>query len=447
MGSMPQVPTKTLKSSILKNQTIKFLVSFYLFLVIIQVKGQSNINSPYSSIGIGERVLPGYAENQAMGGAGVASSLGLYVNTLNPALLARNKYTSFAVGLSVDQKTATNGTIKENNLSGNLNYLNLSFPVKPKWSMGIALNPYSTSRFSINNDNLTIPGDTSRYFNSLDTKGGITQIAFSNAVDLGKEFMLGLETSLLFGTSTKSSNSTLKYISNGSVLDDRYRISLIDNRYTSGLYYRLGAAWHHKLKKDKYFNVGLSVEPKNTIGQSSLKTIQSFSSNNSAVSAIDTLSASNKKEKITLPSTFRFGLSYEHSFKYTIFADLYLAQNSTFKNTSGSNEGLINQTKVHLGYELFPNFTSVKFFKRTAYRAGFSTGTSAYSHWTTGKQLRETSFTVGLGLPLRNSSLLNVSYQAGVRGTTNNAGLRETYQKVTLGFALNDLWFIKQKID
>jgi hypothetical protein len=445
---MPLVLTKNPNSSILKNIVAKsFLVSVSVLFHIFSSVAQSNINSPYSSIGIGERVLPGYAENQAMAGAGVASSLGLYVNTINPALLARNKYTTFSVGLGVEQKTATNGTIKENNVSGNLNYVNISFPVKPKWSMGLALNPFATSRFSLNNADVTIPGDTSKYLSSLDVTGGITQIAFTNAVDIGKEFMLGLETSILFGTSTKSSNSTLQNISSGSILDDRYRVSLIDNRYTSGLYYRLGGAWHHKLKKDKFINVGFSMEPQNNIGQSSLKTLQTFSLSGAALSNLDTLNGNQDKIKISLPSSLRIGVSYEKSLKYTIFADLYLAKNSKFSNTAGSNEGLKDQTKVYIGYELFPDFTSTKFLKRTAYRLGFSTGTSAYSHWTTGKQLSETNVSFGLGLPLRNSSLLNISYNVGLRGTTADKGLRETYQRLSIGFTLNDLWFIKQKID
>jgi len=42
---------------------------------------------------------------------------------------------------------------------------------------------------------------------------------------------------------------------------------------------------------------------------------------------------------------------------------------------------------------------------------------------------------------------LNLSLDAGQRGTLNNGLLRETYYRVYMGITLSDLWFIKRKYD
>ena len=143
----------------------------------------------------------------------------------------------------------------------------------------------------------------------------------------------------------------------------------------------------------------------------------------------------------------KFGISYENSTKYTIFADLALGKSSQFKNLTGTNEGLMDTYSIGLGAEYFPNFTSSKFLKRAVYRFGLNTGTSPYKNLKTGKQLNETNLAFGIGLPLRNSSFINIGYTAGRRGSKNDNGILENYNKISIGFTLNDIWFVKQKID
>jgi hypothetical protein len=64
------------------------------------------------------------------------------------------------------------------------------------------------------------------------------------------------------------------------------------------------------------------------------------------------------------------------------------------------------------------------------------------------KSIDETGFSVGLGIPFfKNKTTVNVSYNSGVRGSTNNGLIRERYHSVMLGFSLHDWWFIKAKYD
>ena len=383
----------------------------------------------------------GFAENQAMGGAGVASSMGIYVNNTNPALLARNKYTIFSMGMLGQRKGLKTEEESKHSFAMNLNYINLAFPVKKHWSMGIGLQPYSYTDFKLKSLKTSVPGDTTNYITNFAAKGGVNKIAFNNAFEIGKELFFGLETSILFGQNTRESDAQLQ--NDGQF----YKVNFTETQNLRGLYYRLGAAWRHKYKEDRFINLGLAWEANNKINNNRLRTTQTTAIDGTILNNPDTLANSIIDKKITLPSDLRFGFSLEHSLKSTIYADLSLHNGASFRNIMGENEGLRNSYTVSIGGEYFPSFTSTKFLKRTAYRVGLNYGSTPYSHIKTGKQLNNMSLSFGIGLPLRNSSLLNISYITGRKGTKADGGVLENYNRISLGFSLNDVWFIKQKID
>jgi hypothetical protein len=425
----------------LKNNLNKFFAfTSIIFCLVQNLNGQSLGNSPYSSIGLGERFSPGYAENQSMAGVGVASSLGLYVNNLNPALLARNKYTVFSMGMNGQQKGLKTTSQTQNSFAMNLNYVNLSFPVKKNWSMGVAIAPFSYTDFSIKSKETGVPSDTTRYLTHFKAKGGINKLSWNNAFEY-KELYFGVESSVLFGQIKRTSDSQIQ--NDGQF----YSVNFIDQQSYNGLYFRLGTAWHHKIKKDRYFNVGIALEPSKNINGDRYRTTQTFTNDGQATTLGDTIANGTIITKIKLPTDLKFGISYENSTKYTIFADMSINKNSQFKNLIGTNEGLKNTITFGIGAEYFPNFTSTKFLKRAVYRFGFNSGTSPYSHLKTGQQLKDLNLALGIGLPLRNSSFINIGYTAGRRGTKTDGGILENYNKISIGFTLNDIWFVKQKID
>jgi hypothetical protein len=420
---------------------LSFILSISLIISSLQLKSQNLGNSPYSSLGLGELLPVGYSENQGMAGIGVASSMGIYVNNLNPALLARNKYTTFTMGLLGQNKTLKNSTLNQHSFSMNLNYINLSFSVKKNWSMGLAVKPYSYTDLSLASLNTTVPGDTSIYKSNFKAKGGITKLAFTNAFEIGKDFFLGIETSVLFGQ--------IKRITDSQIQNDSqfYTVNFTEQQNYRGLQYRLGAAWRHKIKKDQLFNLGFVIEPSKNISAERLRTTQTFLASGAPTFAEDTIANSILSTKVLLPTNFKIGISLEKLLKYSIFADFAIGKNTQFVGINGKNEGFKNTYSFGVGGEYFPSFTSTKFLKQIGYRGGFNFGTSPYSHIKTGEQLKEASVAFGLALPLRNLSYINLNLIAGKRGSIANGGLSENFTKISIGFTLNDRWFQKQKID
>ncbi len=426
----------------MKNKNI-YLVLFIVAICLFskfKLNSQSLGNSPYSSLGLGERLPIGFAENQAMAGIGVASSMGLYINALNPAQLARNTNTVFSMGMNGQYKGLKTSTASQNSFAMNLHYVNLSFPVKKHWSMGVAIQPYSNTDHSLKSTTISVPGDTTNYITHFTAKGGITKLSWNNAFQV-KEFYFGIETAVLFGQIKRATDSQLQ--NDGQF----YNVNFTDQQNYNGIYYRLGTSWRHKIKKDYFLNVGFVIEPSKKINGERLITTQTFTNLGSATTNIDTLPNSKINTKILLPTDFKFGVSYEKSLKYALYADVSMGKYSQFKNLIGVNEGLKDNYTFGIGGEYFPDFTSLKFLKRAVYRAGFNFGTSPYSHVKTGEQLKDVNVAFGIGLPLRNSSFINIGYTAGRRGTKTNGGILENYNKISIGFTLNDLWFIKTKID
>ncbi|TAE95888.1 MAG: hypothetical protein EAZ80_08905, partial [Runella slithyformis] len=115
-----------------------------------QLLAQGLGNSPYSALGIGEQYSSGFSTNNGMGDVGVSSANGLYINPMNPALLVRNRYTTFDVGLLGNYKLLKDSRQQQREFGGNLGYIALSFPAGPKWSLGFSLKPYSYVNYQQN---------------------------------------------------------------------------------------------------------------------------------------------------------------------------------------------------------------------------------------------------------------------------------------------------------
>ena len=54
--------------------------------------------------------------------------------------------------------------------------------------------------------------------------------------------------------------------------------------------------------------------------------------------------------------------------------------------------------------------------------------------------------TFGIGLPV-GLSKINLGFEFGKKGTTNQNLIQENYFNFNVGFSLNDLWFRKREIN
>ena len=143
------------------------------------------------------------------------------------------------------------------------------------------------------------------------------------------------------------------------------------------------------------------------------------------------------------------GLEYE--FRDAIDTNGYLDNTSSAYTFGSAN-------RLSLGGFYIPKINSINsYFERVTYRAGIRfentgllvNGTPSSNNFTS---INDFGISFGLGLPLGNRvSNLNLGFEYGKKGTTNNNLIQENYFNIRASLSLNAIgnlsWFQKRKID
>lgn len=427
---------RTSKSSTLLKH---FLILAFCCITAVRSYSQET-NSPYSFLGIGEVYNGGTSINTMSGGLGVASSNGLYINTLNPAMLVRNRYTVFEMGVNTEFKSMQNTAQRSNTYSGTISPIFLALPASPKWTLALGLAPYSTVDYkTVASRKSNILGTDSITY-TYSGNGGLNKAIVSNGFKLGKNMAIGLESSLIFGVINR--NVVTQNFNDAQ----RYQVTLANRTNYSGLHFKLGYAWRPKIGKDYFLNFGATAEVAQNLGTKSFRSFNIYDASGITLVNADTLEQSSSSLK--LPANYKVGVSLEKTGKLLVSLDYSLTKWSGFTNISGSSNNLKDAHTIAIGAEFIPQFDAISgYFNHVMYRAGANYTQSPYS-LNNGEPAKDMSFSVGVSLPLRTISYINIGFVRGKRGVLATNGLEEVYNKVVVGFSLGDFyWFRKPKID
>jgi hypothetical protein len=426
-----------------KTQRAIFSLLFFSSLFIYtSADAQSILNSPLSYIGMGELYPAEPATNMMMGGIGVSNSNGIYSNSINPALLARNHYTVFEVGVNTEFKTLQDYRQKQQVFGGNYESLQLTLPVSNRWTISFGIRPHSAVDYTTKSyRRLNLLGVDSLIY-GYQGKGSITKLSFANGVRIGKEFYIGLEANYLFGTVNR--NVSTQNMSDGQF----YKIQLENLNSYSDFSFKAGLAYRRSLKNDLFVNVGATMDLTSRMDATQLNRFAILDLSGMNVINADTIKKTFSFSQ-NLPVTTRLGASLEKIAAWMIGVDYSQTDWSKVDNNLGrSTKQLPVSTKWSIGGEYTPDFTSVSnYFKRTTYRFGLSYTKTPYDFSANGNYAIDKNLSVGIAFPLRNLSYFNVAYQVGKRGVLTDNGMEEQYHRITIGLTLSDLWFQKQKIN
>lgn len=417
----------------------KFFLSLLFIFSSLNIYAQDGTNSPYSRLGIGDVVAPAFAHQAGMANIGASYTRPNYINNTNPALLARTDFTIFEGGAIMGFKVLqNNNNISQQDFGGNLNYLSLAFPIRKKWTMNLGLMPYTSVRYRDQFNQNVINSNFTAFYDFQGT-GGLTQLHWSNGVELFKNFFLGFKLGYVFGATTKQASATLNsgIESSRTVLVQRYRYN--DLTFDAGL------AYTFKLT-DKYsINAGFVYGINREINATRFEALERRLLNNDLVILADTV-VNNAKGTVTLPEKYTFGISLHNEYKWLVGLDVSVQNWSNFRDF-GRNDSLRNSLSIGLGFEITPNIYAIDkkdFFKRATYRFGLNYIQNPIKF--AGVNLDEFAVTAGVSLAFnRNVAMFNIAIRAGTRGALSL--IRENYVRLNLGITINDKWFVKRKID
>jgi hypothetical protein len=421
-----------------------FFLACLLSFAVLPAFAQNLNNSAYSQFGIGDLLPPAFIGQAGMAGVGVSHTNGIYINNINPALLARNRNTVLDFGLVGQYKQIKSNTQEQTSFAGNLQYLGFAFPVNSHWTTSLTLMPYTSVSYNVRTSgNLSNSAATVNY--NFRGKGGLNRLDWGNGVLLGKNWYVGAKFSYIFGGISKEEVTQILPTSvPGSVILNNYITNSTRKINVNDLTAKLGVAYRKQVRDKIFANVGLTYDMASSLNARQITTVQLQDRNETPIT-IDTL-GSEKNGTVYFPSQLRAGISLDKPFNWMIGLDVSYINGSAFRDFEG-NAGLENGYSVALGGEYIPNISSVsEYFNRVAYKAGLSYTLTPYFVGNT--QIEDVSLSLGMALPVsRSVSDLNLALALGQRGTLQGGLIRERYLRLNLGITINDRWFQRRRID
>jgi hypothetical protein len=200
-------------------------------------------------------------------------------------------------------------------------------------------------------------------------------------------------------------------------------------------------------KSDWSLTMGLTGSPSLSLRAKHSQLAQSYYYFNSIEYIRDTIyKVEDKPGELILPFNLGFGFSFREGTRLIAGLDFSM-QNWQEYSLFGMQDSLANSWRVNGGLQWTPNDRSIKsFFSLVQYRIG--------GHYEQtyiqlqNSQLSDYGVSLGFGFPMKRvATVVQLAIEAGRRGTTIKNLVEMNYIKFTLGFTLNDRWFIKDKFD
>ncbi len=407
------------------------------------------VNSPYSRIGIGTK-LPGvYTSSRAMGGISVAYRPLTKLNYANPASYSALSLTTFETAINAEGLWLQDNSTAPAQTSGSssLAYLGLGFPVTKYWGSSFGILPYSRLNYDIQvNTQKEDIGLVEQFFVG---EGQLYQFYWGNGFKY-KRFSAGFNLGYLFGTYRQQSRLFFPILDDSSDFGNNgYTLGTQRNEEFSvgGFQFNLGLQYRHSINDNLQLIGGITGDLPLSVGAERILKWEKLNANSTNTNVLDTiLSINQEKNNLQLPPSLGAGITLQKGADWLVGLDLKWEGWDSFEKFGRADSSLVSSIRIGAGIEFAPDANSYgKFWKRTRYRFGgyYNTG-----HIQIGNQnISEFAVTAGLGLPMRRISSLNISLEAGQRGSITDNLLRETFFQATFGISLNDKWFQQRKYD
>ncbi len=413
-------------------------------------------NSPYTRYGIGNLIPQGNIANRAMGGISAGVSDATIVNTVNPATYSGLIYSTLDIGVEYDGLNLKSkeplGNFKSNN--GIISYMELGLPLlsgnkkaqknKISWGMAIGLKPVSKINYKVGSGVYSIDSSLTTY----EGTGGVNEAFLGTGIRI-KNFSIGFNTGYLFG---EKSYDTRLYFNNTITSQDSnyyYRTHYGSQTRFGGVFLDAGMQYAFRFKKSSLVLGAYGTLQKKYNGSKDeiLETFD-YNAQSETPQPIDTASSITEKGKVQLPSTFGAGFTYSNQ-HFLIGAD-YETTNWNNYSFFGQKDFVKNSWNAKIGLQYLPaSEGTTGYFNYVKYRAGFSFG---QDYIDIEKSLPVYTVSIGGAFPMKLKhnfydnlySIMNLTFEYGNRGNSNNNITENTY-KLSIGFSLSDIWFLRQK--
>jgi len=405
------------------------------------VIAQNEINSPYSSFGVGNIFPRTNNIISSMGGAGYALQNPYFINFKNPAAFAAFDSLSFIADLSfsaVNQQMRTEAQTQSGTFA-QLDYFAIGLPILKMWRMSAGIMPYSDVGYGI----LDVREIDSISYQYKGT-GGLQMLYWGNAFKVYKGLAIGVNLSYLFGTINTTSFTEYKI---PNVLNN-----MINNfRYLDGIYISGGVQYQTTANEKHHLGLGIVYENALKVwSRENLIVLNYFDTYNPNTYFDTVLIATGKdarKSTVKFPQIVGAGISYGYKDRLLTSVD-FTWQNWKKFSMSNTKDTLQDNFTTALGIQYVPNPSSSKYYNKIHFRVGtrFSTGYFVVRN----HPITEFAVSVGLGFPIRtftSRSSANVMFEYCRFGTLKSNLILQNYFKLSFNFILQEKWYQRRKLE
>lgn len=438
---------------------IKRFVVILIAIIGCVANAQQGTASPYSFYGIGSLKFRGTVENRGMGSIGSYID-SLHINLRNPASYAgknlrakpydgESRPVKFAVAGTFTNLNLESSSVSEQTNSSGFDYLAVSIPLG-RFGAGFGLLPFTSVGYQLEDLN---PLENNRVDFRYDGEGGLNRAFFTLGYLVNDNFSIGVDTNYNFGN---TQNNALQFVfdSNGDLVQFATRQN--NRSDLSGLNFNFGASYKAKISKKLDFSATATFAPESNLNSLNTRTISTVIVSNVGdefpQNTIDVELGENEETDLSLPNRLSLGLGIGQTSKWFIGAE-YVSQNTSvfdnpLLNSTLNNTSFEDAASFAIGGFYLPNHRSLSsYFKRITYRAGArieNTGLIVNN-----ESIDEFGISFGLGLPVGPQtglfSEINLAFEYGQRGTTNQNLIEETFLNFNVSLSLSDRWFRKRK--
>lgn len=428
----------------------KLLFATSLCIVCIApIQGQ-NTNSPYSRYGYG--VLEGQAVGASKGMGGISYGVqGLNSNPGNPASYAGVDSLTFLfdIGVSYNKSRLSEGSYKQNDDNGGLDYIAMQFPLAKKFGMSLGILPYSSVGYSFGTVESTGSVSTKKVFEG---SGNISQLYGGLAYSPIQNLSVGANISYIFGNTTYTRSLTVQNVSDANQENSYHKLTVNMLKFDFGIQYAL------PLNKEDRLVLGAVFSPK-IKSSGKIDAIHSIGSSSGTLLESDTASYTGNLAPTDLPNTFGLGFTWSHKSNLVIGADVTyqnwekVRYSEYMEDQMDSKDRFNNRWKFNGGIEYCIDPRDRSFLKRMKFRGGLNYANSYMNVQSSDGSVsgyKEYGATVGFGFPLldpytRRTSYINLNFEYTNISPDKSNLIKEQYFGISVGLCLNDLWFMKNK--
>ncbi|WP_458628802.1 hypothetical protein [Winogradskyella sp. PC D3.3] len=437
---------------------IKRFIVICITIISSAAFAQQGTGSPYSFYGIGSLKFKGTVENRSMGGIGVYLD-SIHFNLRNPASYAGNPIEgSYFNGESRPVKftvagTMNNATLKSNSNEASTNstmfdYIAISVPIG-KFGFGFGLLPYTSVGYKLDDIN-----DDSILENRFSGEGGLNRVFAGLGYQITEKLGVGVDFSYNFGN-IQNNALEVKYGLDGDII--QYQTLEYNRSDLSGLTLNFGLNYKTMISDKLELSATATYAPGSKLNSDNIRSLSTVTIDASTYQVsrlsneidVDLEAQNLKSTKLTLPSTFSFGVGVGSPKSWFVGTEYTYQSASDFSNPIFSNtiSSFENSSKIAVGGFVIPDYNAFSgYFKRVVYRAGFNFANTGLV--IKDESIKEFGMSFGLGLPVGRRSLFsnaNLGLEFGKRGTTNKNLIQENFVNFNVSLSLNSRWFEQRK--